>query len=269
MVRVLGRTIICVACGCGLAQNYDDPDGPRYAGNYAVSPPPARADFLVVTYNLEYAIEVDTAIAALSTPPLAGADVILMQEMDAAATERIAAALSLAYVYYPSSVHRNGRDFGAAILTLHPIVADHKLILPHLDPGEGRLRTATAAVLDVAGTHVGVWSVHLSTVLLGLGARLEQAQTMIDDAAPFAGPAIAGGDFNTTDPTSADQTIAMFEDAQWAWSSAGTRDSVDTAAGSLLLDFVFARGLAAHEAGVFRGDAGSDHRPVWARLEAP
>ena len=266
-IAIVGAAL--AAAGCSAATNYDDPDGPRYAGDHTGAAPVPRSSFRAVTYNLRYAIEIDKAIAALRSPELADADVILMQELDAAGTDRIAAALGLRYVYYPASVHGNGRDFGPAVLTPHPIVADHKLILPYHDPIQDRQRTATAAVLDVGGAEVTVYSVHTSIITLGLAARLEQVDAILDDAAAVAGPVIAGGDFNTGDPGSSDQTIDRFEDRGWAWASAGTDDTGKSRGLWFLLDYVFARDLPARSAGVFRGDAGSDHLPVWAVLDAP
>jgi endonuclease/exonuclease/phosphatase (EEP) superfamily protein YafD len=262
----LGMTL-AVLGGCETAVNYDDPSGPRYAGDHAGAPVAARDYLLVVTYNLEYATEVDKAIAALSMPPLADADAILMQEMDADATDRISDALGLRYVYYPASVHKYGRDFGPAILTPHPIIADHKVILPHHDPPDGRLRTATAATIDVTSALIELYSVHTSIITLGLGARLDQVETVIDNASGFAGPAVVGGDFNTGDPDAVDQTVDTFTDREWAWASAGTDDTAESNGAGFLLDFIFARGFGASAAGVFDGDSGSDHRPVWVRIE--
>ncbi len=255
--------------GCDVAENYLDPAGPRYAGDFhGGRPTPVGDELLVVTYNLRYAIAIDVAIAALGQPPLGGADIVLMQEMDAEGTERIAAALGLHYVYYPASIHTNGRDFGPAVLSPHPIIADHKLVLPHVDPSDGRVRTATAATLDLGGTEVAAYSVHTSIVALGLGARLDQAAAMISDAAP-TGPLVIGGDFNTGDPGSVDQTVDLFADRGLAWATAGTGDTGQRNGVRFLLDFVFARDLPARTAGVFTGEAGSDHRPVWARVAAP
>lgn len=262
-------TLLVGLAGCELAHNYLDADGPRYAGDYAAPEPPAAETLLVVTYNLAYAVEIDRAIAVLRAPPFTDADVILMQEMDADGCDRIAAALGLRYVYYPASVALQGRDFGTAVLSRHPIAADHKLILPYAEPLNGRRRNATAAQLTIGGRPLSVWSVHASVITLGLGARLDQAQTVIDDTAQVDGPVIVAGDFNTADPDSARQTVELFNANGLEWASSGSGNTSRSAGLDFLLDFVFTRGLTPLEAGVFRGDAGSDHQPVWVRLAAP
>jgi endonuclease/exonuclease/phosphatase family metal-dependent hydrolase len=258
-----------VLAGCDPPINYLDPAGPRFAGDHAGPAPPAPDSLLVVTYNLKVSREVDRAIAVLTAPPFAGADILLMQEMDAGACERIAAALGLRYVLYPASAGGDGHGFGPAVLTRHPMRADHKVLLPHAEPLNGRRRTATAAVLEIGGRPLHVWSVHSAVLALGLSLRLEQAQTVIDDAAKVDGPVLVGGDFNSADPDAARQTVELFAAHGLAWASAGAGDTLKRFGVWFLLDFVFARGLAAREAGVYRGDAGSDHQPVWARLAAP
>lgn len=255
--------------GCELAHNYLDPDGPRYAGDYAEPTPRPAETLLVVTYNLAYALEIDRAIAVLRAPPLANADIVLMQEMDRDGCERISSALGLRYVYYPASIAQHERDFGTAVLTRHAITADHKLILPHAEPLNGRRRNATAARLLVGERPVTVWSVHASVITLGLGARLDQVQTLIDDAAQADGPVIVGGDFNTADPDSARQTVELFGANGLVWASEGSGDTGRGGGLNFLLDFLFARGLTVLETGVLQGDSGSDHQPVWVRLSAP
>jgi endonuclease/exonuclease/phosphatase (EEP) superfamily protein YafD len=261
--------VALVQAGCDMAQNYLDPAGPRYAGDHAGPPPAPGDELLLVSYNLANAEAIDRAIAVLSAPPLVGADVLLMQEMDAPGCERIAAALKLRYVYYPASVGVKGRDFGTAVFTRHPITSDRKLLLPHADPVNGRRRNATAVALDIGGRPLTAWSVHTSIFTLGLGARLDQAQAVADEASRAAGAVVVGGDFNTADPGSGRQTVELFAGRGLTWASAGTGDTADRAGLGFVLDYLFTRGPPARQAGVWRGDAGSDHQPVWVRLAAP
>jgi hypothetical protein len=63
--------------GCATGRNYPDPEGPRYAGGRAVATPEENAAALrVVSFNIEYGIRVDSAIAVLTNDPaLRNADV--------------------------------------------------------------------------------------------------------------------------------------------------------------------------------------------------
>jgi hypothetical protein len=58
--------------------------------------------------------------------------VLVIQELHAAAAERIARELGLDYVYAPSAVHpKTGVDFGNGIFTPWRIESARKLLLPH------------------------------------------------------------------------------------------------------------------------------------------
>jgi endonuclease/exonuclease/phosphatase (EEP) superfamily protein YafD len=259
---------LVLVAGCDLAENYLDLDGPRYAGDYAVAEPDERDQLVVVTYNLKFALELEAARDALASPYLAGADVIVMQEMNADGVDFLARELALRYVYYPGSVHERG-DFGNAVLSPWPIVADHKLITPHADPFNDRRRPATAAVIEVAGTQLGVWSVHLAIPTLGLGYRLDQVEAIADDAVGFDGVRIVAGDYNTADPGSGDQTVATMQRYGYTWVSTGATETVERFGERWTLDYVFADGLIPVSSGVFAGDSGSDHPPVRAVLAWP
>jgi endonuclease/exonuclease/phosphatase (EEP) superfamily protein YafD len=260
--------------GCEIAHNYEDPAGPRYAGDFVAATPSAGPVLRVVTYNLALGEEVDTAIAALSRPPLAQADVILMQEMDAPGVERIARALGLRYVYYPAFIQKDGDDFGNAVLTPWPLLADRKVLLPSYDPYVHSRRTATVAVLELAGHRAAVASMHSHTLGTGLGARLDQSDALCDAleaTAQESGAALrfVGGDFNTPDLGAGAQVVELFLGRDYAWASEGAGDTVDWLLGSLVSDYVFSRGASALARGVDRGDTGTDHRPIWVEFAWP
>ncbi len=254
---------VALACsGCELAENYLDPSGPRYSGNYADNAQPAAmADELrVVTFNIKFGEEYEAAAHELSSEPkLAAADVILLQEMDAPRTDAVARELAMNYVYYPGSVQDNGRDFGNAVLSRFPIVDDAKLILPHRNPMDGRIRIAVQATLSTPAGEVSAYSVHTETPWLGPRARLEQASAVRDHALASDRSVIAGGDFNTSDPGSLDETVGLFRSSGFEWASS---DSGDTA-GAFTLDHIFVRKLVAGANGSVSTQA-SDHRPEWA-----
>ena len=254
---------ICLS-GCTIEPNYLDPQGPRHAGDHTGGATPPDDGLLVVSYNLAVGREIETAIAALQREPLAGADLILMQEMDPQGVDVIAAALRLRYVYYPASL-KGGRDWGNAIFSRWPLLDDHKLLLPHGDPYTNTRRIAVAARVEVAGRGVLVYCTHIATPSLGLGARLDQIQTIIDDAGE-ATPALMGGDFNTGDPGSVGQVLELLGNSGFAWASDRARRSGSRQGFRFTLDYVFARGLAGTASGTFVGPAGSDHQPIWVEL---
>ena len=254
---------LCLLAGCRTGQNYPGTVGPRYAAPppAAASTRPPRADTLrVVTFNIAYARDVDGAVALLaSDPALRGADVLLLQEMDAPGTRRIAEALGMGYVYYPAiSHHRTERDFGNAVLSRWPMVEDAKIVLPHLSRYARTQRTATAATLRVGGERVRVYSVHLGTIAdVGPGARREQLRAVLADAAGHS-RVVIGGDLN-------DAAVAgVAREAGYAWPTESGPRTMRLGR----VDHIVLRGLASPDtaaAGTVVDARGvSDHRPVWA-----
>ena len=189
--------------GCRTGRNYPPATVPRSA-----APSPAVLDgderampdsLRLVTFNIKYARRIDEAIGVLTTDEvLRDADVVLLQEMDGAGTARIASALGMAYVYYPATFHlRSKRDFGNAILSRWPIVADSRLVLPHHSHTTLTQRTATAATIRVGHRLIRVYSAHLGTLGdIGPGERRNQLEQVIRDAMPFP-YVIIGGDMNS------------------------------------------------------------------------
>ncbi len=251
-----------------MIENYDDPDGPRWSGEYAVQSAPLGDELQVVTFNIEFAIKIDEAIATLrDSEQLKHAQVLLLQEMDEGGTDRIAKALGYNYVYYPSSRHQDDRNYGEAVLSVWPIVRDRKLLLPHLDPINGRLRIAVLAVLDTPRGEIGVASVHSSVPTLGPEARLDQARYVRDAALELGMPLIVGGDFNTSDGA-VDATAAIFTEKGFDWASKGVHDTGSFKGQYFLdLDHVFSLDLPGLAAGSVSTNA-SDHRPLWVTLDS-
>ena len=255
-------SLLCLlACRGGV--NYESPLGPRYA-----KPAPtcrsARtdADLLAVTYNVEFSRKIDQAIQVLrDTPELAGADVILLQEMTADATARIASALAMGYVYYPAIHHGRARqDFGNAVLSRWPIEHDEKLVLPHRSRYAGTQRSATVATIRVDTTAIRVYSTHLGTPAdISTRRRREQLATILRDGARFP-VAIVGGDMNMADLGPAVRGHG------YRWATSGTPRT--TRFGRW--DHVLVRGaplaLPSRAGVVTRGRTASDHSAVWVRI---
>ena len=266
----LTRTCLLVVAvtACTRGMNYPSLDGPRYAGGPAITPvaaPITPAAFRLVTFNVRHAEQVDSAIVVLQlTPELALADVVALQEVDAPATERIARSLGMRYVYYPATLHpKFDRDFGNAVLSRWPIVADRKLVLPHLGRFRKTERTATAATIVIGGMPVRVYSAHLGTLAeISPRSKRDQAQMILADAAVFP-HVIVLGDMNSHG------IGETFRQAGYGWPT--EQNARTHAFGNW--DHVFLKGMTLAEGGatgVVRDNRrASDHRPVWALIATP
>lgn len=255
--------------GCRAVLNYPSAAGPRYAGAPAIlSPAPQSIHAIrVVTYNVQWGKHVDRAINVLETrAPLPGADIIVLQEMDAAGTQRIANALGMSWVYYPAVVHpKLGHDFGNAVLSRWPIVADEKLMLPHIGGLRHAQRIATVATVMVGKTRVRVYSAHLGTPSdIRPSKRRDQADAIMADAARYS-LVIVAGDMNS-------HGIGKeFVSNGFIWPT--EHNGFTTAIFNW--DHVFLKGFTAPAsdqrfAGIVRDTLGtSDHDPVWAVAQLP
>jgi endonuclease/exonuclease/phosphatase family metal-dependent hydrolase len=255
--------------GCARGVNYLRPDGPRYAGGVlhpirAGSGGGAARAIRLVTFNVQWAAQVDSTIALLGqTPELEGADVVALQEVDAAACERIARALDMRYVYYPATRHpKFHRDFGNAVLTRWPIVADRKVLLPHLGRFRRTVRAATAATVLVDGAAIRVYSAHLGMVTeVSPGGKRDQVRAILADAAAHS-RVIVMGDMNSHG------IGETFRSAGYTWPT--ERNPRTLQWGNW--DHVFVKGIvpADRATGVVTDNRrASDHRAVWARVAAP
>jgi endonuclease/exonuclease/phosphatase family metal-dependent hydrolase len=263
--RWLGGLAVLAALGCAQASNLVDPAGPRFAADYAPLPDSAEevGPVRVVSFNIRFAQEISRATAILRRPPLAGADVIALQELDERGVDRIARSLRLDYVYYPATIHpTTGKLFGPAILSRWPIERSWKVLLPHPSRTRGQRRTATAAVLRIRGVPVLAYAVHLETpVQVTPREREDQARTILRDAASFPGPVVIAGDFN------GEEIGLTMRRAGYQWLTEGVGPTVSF----FNWDHIFVRRLSAMRPGpavgvVRRIDGASDHHPVWALL---
>ncbi|MBI2403494.1 MAG: endonuclease/exonuclease/phosphatase family protein [Gemmatimonadetes bacterium] len=251
---------LIAALGCRPVVNYPSLLGPRYAGGEAsMRRGAAPSRIRVVTFNVQFGRHVDRLIELLQLAGSAdGADIVTLQEVDPAQTDRLAQALGMAYVYYPAVVHpRSGRDFGNAVLSRWPIVDDRKVVLPHHGRFRDSQRAATAATVVVGDDSLRVYSVHLSTMVeVAPSSRREQARTVLADAARLR-RVVVGGDLNGVGVGD------EFEACGFLWP---TKDNAPTHH-VFTWDHIFLRGLVVRDSastGVVEDDAeASDHRPVW------
>ena len=201
---MLARNLLLAAlllAGCARATNLLDPSGPRFTGEYALlgRDTLATGPIRIVTFNVKLARRIDRAIEVLRGDSLRGADILTLEEMDDRGTDSIARALGLNYVYYPGAVHpTEHKYFGPAVLSPWPIARSWKLLLPHESRTRHQRRTATAAEVVVRGLTIRVYGVHLETPAGGSDrVREDQVETVLADAARFAGPVVVAGDFNS------------------------------------------------------------------------
>src|SRR5688500_14414499 len=188
--------------GCRTGRNYPEPAGPRYGGATSEGKVrPTRRDTVhIVSFNIAFGRRADSAIILLkSEPALRNADVILLQEMDAPSTRRVAGELGFGYVYYPAIFSlRTKRDFGNAVLSRWPIVEDSKIVLPHVSRYARTQRIATAATIRIGASRLRVYSTHLSTIFdVGEAARRDQLRAILKDAAKYP-RVVIGGDMNSS-----------------------------------------------------------------------
>jgi endonuclease/exonuclease/phosphatase family metal-dependent hydrolase len=251
--------------------NYTDPHPSPSTGEYAAPETKPAADWTVVTYNLRLGEAIDETIAAFRTvEPLIAADVVLMQEMDAAGVDTLARALGYNHVYFPASVAEDGDDFGNAILARGAIRDPAKLTLPGLHPLTGQQRTATRATIELAGVEALVYSTHIEVATAPPSLRAAQVAAIIEDVPEEATRVIVGGDFNTVTGRGVAALAEQFAAGGLTQATAElgptyTRFGLRPSA----TDHVFARGFTGLEAGVLHEIEASDHFPVWVRFAQP
>lgn len=262
MRRLLPLLFAVAACATG--RNYAVPDAPGW-GAPAPRPPAAPTGpdtLLVVSFNIEYGLRVDSALAMLEREPaVRGADVVLLQEMDAPGVRRIAMALGMGYAYFPATHHRfTHRDFGEAVLSRWPMEEQHKIVLPHHGLLSRTQRVAAAATIRVGDRPIRIASVHMATPgEVGPRGRRDQLRAVLEDALHYS-RAIVGGDLNSAG------VGKLAPEMGFSWP---TREGPKT---DVLgrIDHIFLRGLAVPDSAgagtVADNHHASDHRAVWARV---
>lgn len=225
----------------------------------------------VISWNIQYGIESELAASEIATSAeMQDFDVLLLQEMDEPGTATIAERLGASYAYSTAGPHANtGRDFGNAIVTRWPIRRSAEVPLPHRATISGQPRSATHAVVAVAGRDVSAYSVHTEIPALRLVRRIEQFAMVAADANWHRHDlVVVGGDFNTvTDRGIRALTRTLHQAGLERISTSAP--SYRRGGRNLRLDHVFARGFAGATSGVVAGTTASDHAPLWAELDLP
>ena len=174
----------------------------------------AHTALKVVAFNAHGGRHFDGILRCLRRAPLAGADVILLSEVDwglrrTAGREiasELAAALHMSFAYLGEFGFRRGESdihafTGNAILSAHPLADVRGVPLPnvHLKWRIRRLVGAPAgltATITVNHRRITVGVVHMNSRWHPEGRAHQMAEFLA--ALPSEGPALVGGDWNTT-----------------------------------------------------------------------
>lgn len=258
-------SILWALTACQSIANYDEPEGPLFSGNLADTPSELPDEIKVITWNIKFSEEIDTAITELSkVEELQNADIILLQEMDEVGVKAMAQALKYNYVYFPASVHsHHDKNFGNAILSKWSLSDPVKLQLPHENPKNKQTRIATRAVAAIGDTQIPVYSLHTETLWLSGSKRSEQLDTLAADIGKDSPYVIIGGDFNTLIGAGVENLTERFAQANLDRVSAGAEPTFSAGGLDFTSDHIFTRGIIPIENGVWPDTQASDHFPVW------
>jgi endonuclease/exonuclease/phosphatase family metal-dependent hydrolase len=227
----------------------------------------------VVSWNIQFGRDIERAARELTErPALAGAEVLLVQELDEEGAETLARTLGgYEYEYVAASVHpRTGRHFGNAVLASGPLADREVIELPHKARLSGQPRVALKVTTSVDDRTVALCSTHTEIPALGATKRRDQFATLAETASTWPTElAIVGGDFNTMSRRGVRSLAAHFGDAGFAHVSSNAGTTLRRAGRNFTLDHVFARGLVQTASGVVRGTMVGDHAPVWVTLIDP
>ncbi len=196
-----------------------------HSGDYTVASAPAKKEYRVLGWNIERGKELSGQIRAFrQIPYLRDADVLLLTETDvgmarsgnADVARTLARELGMHYAFVPcylSLVKGSGTErwtegenelglHGNAILSRYPIRDPYRIGLRNgidkMKSSEQRLgtQTALAATVELPGAQLPVACVHLDANSTQ-SHRASQMRSILE-AMPHSGPALVGGDWNTT-----------------------------------------------------------------------
>lgn len=223
----------------------------------------------LLTYNLHGTWQPHGPTPMVELIKQANADVVTLQEL----SPNVATAMESLYPYHALHTNKDSLVVGQGVLSRYPIVEDEYWVM-----GLGMQRV----VLDVNGTHVTLYNIHLRNPFTSgiTGARVDVSlrEWALDDllrrTANEKGPLILAGDYNMTDQTNSYKRVnALYRDTfREVGSWLGLTYPADRGVVPPLarIDYVFhddsVQSITAH---VWASSGGSDHRPVWAQLSIP
>ncbi len=248
--------------------NYSNPVGPFFEGSYAGELNNFDGSLRVVTWNMHYADQVEQAIETLEdVDELRDAEILLLQEIDAAGVETIAKRLRYNYVFYPAAFNpQRQKLFGNAILAKWPLQNPTKIVLPNFIPGWLESRNSANATITIGGRDISVYSAHLDLTWMFLMRHESQGEFLAGEAEEKGHMIIMGGDFNTWTPGSVRSFDQRLDQVGLERLTQGTGYTFRWAGVKLTLDHIFSNTQIPYEAGVYRRTDASDHFPVWAEI---
>jgi endonuclease/exonuclease/phosphatase family metal-dependent hydrolase len=250
------------------AKNYSDENYPYYSGNYSIEKPKPVETLTVVSYNIWFAEGIDQAVLEIKQiRSQNGVDILLLQEMDEAGTDRIARELELNYVYFPAAVEPTyGKNFGNAILSRWPLLDSKKLILPHKSFSNRMNRIATRAMVRVYDMDILVYSLHTESIFSVPQFRKDQYTTVVNDIDPQAKLVIVGGDFNSFTEADIEEIDDVYRQAGFVRVSKNSGYTIVKYGIEMSSDHIFAKGFMLEETGTWTDATASDHLPIWVTL---
>jgi len=276
------------SCATSYKYSYEDEDLPVFKGDFRIQNELENEELTnsikVVSFNIEFAQNIDEALELLKEEPLKSADVLLLQEMDEEGTERLAENLNMTYAYYPAIYHpKYQKNVGNAILTKWEIKSSNKLKLPHPStypvPLEGKnyifRKTATLAEIDIKGKIITFASTH-AAAFNTTKKRMEFADAIASQIQKKnVQYAVVGGDFNSLGSADIDATVSPFTSSDFTWASQDIGMTVSekkpilkmVPTDAFQLDHIFVKGLGINDAGKVGQEGVSDHLPIWVELE--
>jgi endonuclease/exonuclease/phosphatase family metal-dependent hydrolase len=267
-LTVLGVIVLLAFFHPYAAKNHLGENTPSFAGNFATGSPGPANELTVLSYNISYGRDIDGALAEIRELRYQKTlDIVLLQEMEEAGTERMARALGMNYVYFPAAVEpKFRRNFGNAVLSRWPILASHKLFLPHRSLSDRMKRIATRALIRVQDADVLVYSLHTEPVFILPKFKQDQDTAVLKDIGMEARLVIVGGDFNLFTEAQIEKIERHYGQAGFVRASRGVGYTFTRFGMQMSPDQIFAKGFVVKAAGRMPEAKASDHLPVWATL---
>ncbi|MFN8374378.1 MAG: endonuclease/exonuclease/phosphatase family protein [Anaerolineae bacterium] len=222
---------------------------------------PEGTQITVLTYNISLRDRGMDQEAALIRE--ANADVVALQEVSERAGEYFDAELADLYPY--RAIHGSDSPPGQAVLSRYPIVEDMTWEVE---------RMHQRVVLDVNEQQVTFYNVHPVHFnldrdhVVNFEAQLREVEDILARTAEETNPMLIVGDFNTTDQSAIYESFASVYSDSFLEVGSGFGLTFPSNLPLARLDYIFhTEAFTALDAEVWESSGGSDHYPVFARLE--